>query len=166
MDTSGRTQIPAILVLFENIAIVCAILGGVFVWLMPYRLTSTTHRIMTFIAVLNGWLILAAIVLGILAIVLARRGLTQCPTTNKRTLRWAVRTLIVTLVWAVLWSLTAKTYEVSVPPTGQTHPIPRSSVQIGSEAEAWCGAYGVRIARNISVTDHVDTVRVCQTVTA
>jgi hypothetical protein len=116
MEHDGKPRFPAALILIENIAVAGAVLGGFLVWQMPYRLSQTTHRIMTFVAVLNGWVLLAAVLLGIVALVAARWDLARKPTADKRTFRWALISLLVTVVWAVAWSLSASVHTVSVHP--------------------------------------------------
>lgn len=112
MEPPGKPRLPAALILIENIAVAGTVLGGFLVWQMPYRLSQTTHRIMNFVAVLNGWVILAAVLLGIVALVAAGRDMAWKPTIDKRTFRWALISLLVTVVWAVAWSLSVSVHTV------------------------------------------------------
>lgn len=71
---------------------------------------------MNFVAILNGWIILVAVLLGIVGVVSARRSLAHKATADKKTFRWALISLLVTVVWAVAWSLSGSVHAVNVYP--------------------------------------------------
>ena len=114
MENPKKLRLARALILFENIAIVSAVLGRLLMWQMPYRFSPTTHRIMTFIMVLNSWVIIAAILFGIVAVMVTSRGFAQKTIADKRIFLWAVISLLVTVLWTVAWSLSVSVHSVSV----------------------------------------------------
>ena len=105
MKSPEASRIITIVIKSQNAVLAAVLLSSVGLWLSPYNLSPAAHELIKSVAIFNGWALLVALLLAIVAIALAWQQCDRGLVLRGHTFRRAAVSLGVTLVWGVVWSL-------------------------------------------------------------